>query len=122
MKALSSEKGESMKRTSGGGMGTLKNYWSPSGKIEGIKYRPSYFIYKPNFWNGASSVVNPFKSYRWKLLRYEPPKVANFNAMREDWNLVGLDMRRAMESFRAKYPESFPEQERLFDPQRLEDS
>lgn len=107
-----------MSRASSGGMGKLKDGVRLQKKES---FLPAYKIHLPGFWSGMSSVVNPFGRYRWKLYRHESPRVADLKALHGDWDVIGRDLRRAMEKFQAEHHISWPVQEQLFDPESPED-
>lgn len=95
-------------------MQTLKNQTQSE---EGGTKRQLFFFRDDAFWRGVASVLDIFGQGN-RLLIYDDPWEADYEALRGDWEMIGQDMRQAIEVFKVEYAEELPTEPRLFDPDK----
>lgn len=82
---------------------------------EGRAKRQLLFFRDDAFWRGVASVFDIFGQGN-RLLVYDDPWETDYEALRGDWEMIGQDMRQAIEVFKVEYAEELPAEPRLFDP------
>lgn len=95
-------------------METLKKSGDSKAEKKGGRSRLVFF-FDENFMAGMASVFDLFGRDN-RLLSYEDPWQADYEALSGDWHKIGRDMRVAVRSFEAENAEEMVGQKRLFDP------
>jgi len=75
----------------------------------------SILFFDENFLGGIASVFDLFGRGN-RLLFYDDPWQADWEALHGDWQMVGQDMWSAMQTFEVDHKADLIKQERLFDP------
>lgn len=130
---LGREEGKAMKRTPDVEAKVLINQghtlksgavrWKPIDFVKPYSFvKPLNLVKLPTFWSGVASITNPFVNTNFQLRRPVVPRISAWNAIHGDWDAIGFDTSKVIESFASKHPKAFPTQGQLFDPESTRDA
>ena len=95
-------------------METLKKRGNPKAEKKSGRSRLTFF-FDENLLAGMAGIFDLFGRDN-RLLLHEDPWQADWEALHDDWHMIGQDMWVAVRTFEAEHREEDAGQKRLFDP------